>query len=244
MSASRWIKLLARHFQARRYGVFFLGNSHTKLPDRLRFGGQNKSFSTPDESLLIGDFINVLLDDEYGLRKLDDPPLTIVDIGANVGFFTNHAREQFPQAIIHAYEPSPDTSRYTTGNIAHDLTTFYEEGVAAQDGRAEMVSLGASMIARTARSEAGTITLTSFATVLQRIGGEIDLLKIDCEGAEWDFMVDPALFAHVKQIRMEYHLVEGRTLQDFKTMVSELGFAITRIEQNQGFGIAWLDRAA
>ena len=77
-----------------------------------------------------------------------------------------------------------------------------------------------------------------------RIGGRIDLLKVDCEGAEWDFMRDPELFAHVGAIRMEYHLVDGRTLDDVHRLADKIGFKVTKLDENSGFGIAWLDRIA
>ena len=215
--------------------------SRTRLPDRLVFAGRSVTFDTPDEPLLVADFTNVVLDDDYGLRSLDRRAETIVDIGANVGFFANFARHVFPAATIHAYEPSPATAAYARSNIAHPLTTLFVEGVAAKAGRAEMAELGSSNLARTVAGEAGEIILTGFATVIERIGGRIDLLKVDCEGAEWDFMRDPALFAHVGTIRMEYHLVDGRSLDDVHRLAAGIGFEVTHLVANDGFGIAWLD---
>ena len=215
--------------------------SHTRLPDRLVFGSQSRILSAPDEALLVADFANVVLDDDYGLRSMRHRPTTIVDIGANIGFFSNFARHIFPEAIIHAYEPSPATAAYARSNIAHPLTTLFVEGVAAKSGRAEMEEHGSSNLARTVAGEAGAIVLTGFATVIERIGGRIDLLKIDCEGAEWDFMRDPALFAQVGTIRMEYHLVDGRSLDDVHRLAAGVGFEVTHLVANDGFGIAWLD---
>lgn len=238
------MRLARRHSRARAHGVNFIGMSRTRLPDRLIFGSQSAEFVAPEEALLVADFANVILNDDYGLRGMRSHPETIVDVGSNVGFFSKFARHCFPQAVIHAYEPSPTTAAYAQANIRHPLTTLFVEGVAAQAGRAEMAELGSSNLARTVAGEAGAIALTSFATALERIGGRIDLLKVDCEGAEWDFMRDEALFADVGSIRMEYHLVNGRTLADVHRMAANIGFEVTHLVVNDGFGIAWLDHQA
>ena len=242
---NRLNKLVRRYARAREHGVFFCGTSYTRLPPRIRFGGDARPIRLPDgEPLLVADFINVVLDDEYGLRALVPAPQTVVDIGANVGFFANYARHRFPDATIHAYEPAPETAERAAFNIAHPLTTLFVEGVAASAGRAAMVQLGSSNLARTELATDGDIALVPFATVLERIGGQIDLLKVDCEGAEWDFMRDPALFAHVAAIRMEYHLVDHRSLDDVHCLAAGIGFKVTHLIPNDGFGIAWLDPLA
>lgn len=236
------LALLARRWlRARRHGVRFRGMSHTTLPDRIVFGGEPRALRFPDHALQLPDFVNVVLDDDYGVGKVRGPVRSVVDIGANVGLFTLLARERFPAARIHAYEPSPGTAAYARVNIAHPLTTLFEEGVAAEDGRAEMVELGGATLAQTAQTPDGAIALTSFARVLERAGGRIDLLKVDCEGAEWDFLRDRDLFRRVGTIRMEYHLTAGRTLADLYALAEGIDFAVTRLVENQGFGIAWLD---
>jgi FkbM family methyltransferase len=239
---NRYLKFAMRYARARQFGVSFRGTTHTRLPESMRFGGRRRAIRLPAQPLLVADFIDVVLDDEYGLRQIAGPIGVIVDIGANIGTFTNFARDRFPGARIDAYEPSPETAAYARFNTDDPLTTVYEEGVAGSDGHADMVELGASNIARTEVADDGAITLTSFATVIARAGGHIDLLKVDCEGAEWDFMNDAVLFAHVDRIRMEYHLVDGKTIADVRALAPALGYRLTRLTQNSNFGIAWLDR--
>lgn len=80
------------------------------------------------------------------------------------------------------------------------------------------------------------------ANAISRMGGDVDLMKIDCEGAEWDLFEDKSTFQKVKEIRMEYHLGRDRTVDDLRMKARELGFSISKISPNQGFGIAWLHR--
>jgi len=193
--------------------------------------------------MLVPDFVNVVLDDDYGLRKLHPAPATIVDIGANVGFFSAFARDRFPDSMIHAYEPAGETAAYARSNIAHPRTVLFEEGVAASAGKAKLRTLGSTTLAQTDAAEDGAVRLTSFATVVERIGGRVDLLKIDCEGAEWDIFGIPEPFVRVRAIRMEYHLVGGRSVDDLHRVAADIGFRVTRLVRNEGFGIAWLDRS-
>ena len=234
--------LVRRWWIARHFGVRFRGMSNSRLPPAIRFGAEPQPVRIPADPMFVADFVNVVLDDEYGLRRLAPPPRTIVDIGSNIGLFAAYARGLFPDATIHAYEPSPQTAEMNRFNAGDPRTTLFVEGVAASAGRARMIELGASNLARTESADDGEIVLTPFGEVVARLGGAIDLLKIDCEGAEWDFMTDPAQFAKVGAIRMEYHLIDGHTLDDLHAMAGGIGFRVVHLLENQGFGIAWLDR--
>ncbi len=240
---NRILTFLRRWWRAHAYGVRFRGMARTRLPGAITFGGRPCHLDLPDEPILVADFVNVVLDDDYGLRALSHPPRTIVDVGGNVGLFALLARERFPAAMIHVYEPSPRTAAFARTNTMAPETTVFVEGVAAESGSADMVELGSTNLARTEKSATGAIALTSFAHVLERIGGRIDLLKVDCEGAEWDFMRGADLFRGVGAIRMEYHLVDGRTLDDLDALAAGIGFRVDQLMPNQGFGIAWLERA-
>lgn len=234
------LRLARRWWRCRRYAFPFRGMARSNLPECIHWNDGTSRFETPGDLLFMADFVNVVVDDEYGLRALSRAPRTIVDIGANIGLFARYARSLFPSAIIHAYEPSPESAAFARRNTATDRTTVYVEGVAARAGRARMRELGTSNLAQTLADAAGDIPLVSFATVIERIGGRVDLLKIDCEGAEWEIMQDPALFANVDVIRMEYHLTAGRNLSDLEAMASNIRFRITDLFPNSGFGIAWL----
>lgn len=239
---NRILTLLRRWWTARRFGVRFHGMSKTTLPGEVRFGATVRPIRVPDHSIFVHDFANVVLDDDYGLRSLASAPRTIVDIGSNIGMFSAYARGLFPDATIHAYEPSPATAEYNRFNAGHPKTTLFLEGVAATAGRAKMVEIGASTLSRTEITQEGDIELVPFSKVRERLGRPIELLKVDCEGAEWDFMTDPAEFADVGAIRMEYHLVDGRTLDDLHAMAKGIGFKVVHLLENDAFGIAWLDR--
>jgi hypothetical protein len=78
---------------------------------------------------------------------------------------------------------------------------------------------------------------------VERLGGSVDLLKLDCEGAEWEIFDDLEPFKAVGMVRMEYHLTRpDRSLGWMIDRLTGAGFRLLRLQPNQGYGIAWFDR--
>ena len=101
---------------------------------------------------------------------------------------------------------------------------------------------GDSNLARTVANSDGSVPQVSLATAVERLGGTVDLLKLDCEGAEWE-MFDPAEpWQHIRNIRMEYHLFHGETVQDVERNLNGLGFEVVHWKPDQGFGTVWASR--
>jgi len=219
--------------------VPFFGTSHFLLPKSYYFNRRWLRVYAPPERGLAYDFINLFFDDEYGLKSLHHYPKTIVDIGANIGLFSQMAGVLFPEAKIHSYEPNFRLHDYLNKNLEQVAANFFSEAVGAEAGTGRSFDTGDS---RTGVFEKGGDTpIVAFATVLERIGGTIDLLKIDCEGGEWDIFENAAPFQKVRMIRMEYHLVDGMSLEDLKKAAARIGFEIVKLEENSGFGIAWME---
>ncbi len=66
----------------------------------------------PSKTMFDVVFNETCLEDYYGLRSILFNPDVIIDIGANVGAFTSHARFLFPAAKIIAVEPDLDNFAY------------------------------------------------------------------------------------------------------------------------------------
>lgn len=235
------LRLVRRSIKASRLGFPFYGTSRTLLPKAVTLAGRRVALTTPGDGGYLCDIINLWLDDEYGLSKLNTAG-TIVDVGANIGLFSLWAAHNFPNAEIHAYEPNPRVLSSLRANVTGFPVKIFPFGVGRERGRAEMRDDSASRLAMTRNSSEGEIEIHSLAEVVKRCGGVIDILKLDCEGAEWALFDDVESFQHVSEIRMEYHLINGNTLDDFKKSVRKLGFSLIRLVPNQGFGVAWLKR--
>jgi len=106
ITLSAILRLFRRNLRARAMGFSFAGTSRFRAPSSFIYKSRRVSLNLPQEPGLNYDFINLILDDEYGLEKLDAKPKTIIDIGANIGLFSLWAGLCFPKAIIHSYEPN------------------------------------------------------------------------------------------------------------------------------------------
>jgi len=149
---------------------------------------------------------------EVFVRKLysSPRPLTrdsfrlVVDVGANVGYTLIFLARWFPDANLVAFEPHPRNARQAKVNIvANRLGDRVKLHVAAAG-----VRRGTAYITdRSARSritlQDGTPGLLPIEVVdfFDTIGNaQIDLLKMDCEGGEYDLVMDPR-FENLKDER-------------------------------------------
>jgi len=240
---NRYRLLTGRAWRAAKLGFPFWGTSFSSFPRSIWLNGKRIRLSAPLEQTLVNDVINIWLDDEYGLSQLaNTPPKSILDLGANIGLFSIWARRFFPDAVIHAYEPNSRISEYARRNTADLDVRILESAVGQAPGRAHIRDDGDSRRAYTSPSFDGDIEMMSLMQIVDHIGGQVDLMKLDIEGAEWDLFDDPSSFDGVDIIRMEYHLGRDRTLLDIMNAAERLDFKVEKLAPNDGFGILWLRR--
>src|SRR5215470_4715731 len=126
---NKCVNLLRRMRVARRLGFTFLGTNYTRMPQRLVLFNQTIALSYPDDRGFMGDVINILLDDEYGLGTVRPPVNRILDVGANIGLFSLWARHSFPEAVVHAYEPNDQIFDYAIANLIKANIVLFNEGI-------------------------------------------------------------------------------------------------------------------
>lgn len=222
-----------------RFGFIFLRARWFKMPTKIKVAGKQISLHYPPEAGVPNDFFTCVIRNDYGLRHRLPEVRTILDIGANVGFFSIAARARYPRAIIHAYEPNPRVLPFLRTNASGLGIEVYPEAVGAQSGFADIVDFGESNQARTRVADNGEIPLASFDAAVQRLGGSVDLLKLDCEGAEWDLFQLAGAWKHIRNVRMEYHLFRGETVMQVEQALHELGFKVIHLRHEQSFGMLW-----
>jgi FkbM family methyltransferase len=231
-----------RWFKARRYGISYLGTTRTPFPNKLRIRNQFIPISEPLGNECVFDLFNVLLDDEYGLAKIPTVPAVIVDIGVNMGIFILGAWQHHPQARIFGYEPNPVAFEMAAANLTITGATLFNEAVGRFSGVCSIIDNSQSRLARAVYSDKGTIPVAAISEVLRRAGGRIDFLKIDCEGAEWDILEDHESLRAVLNIRMEYHLVNHRTLENLFSLLASGGHRVVKCAEHGSHGVVWSQR--
>lgn len=154
---------------------------------------------------------------QYGaaaLRSTDRTPV-IVDVGANIGVATVWLAWRFPDAQIVAIEPTREVRGRLMYNIRVNAldsrVRVIDGGVGGQDGIATLrhgtTSSVNQLVAYGGLDGAERVEVLSLRSVLAAADGHIDLLKIDCEGAEYGFLrgdlsPNPSL---IEMIVGEYH---------------------------------------
>ena len=70
------------------------------------------------------------------------------------------------------------------------------------------------------------------------MAGEVDLVKLDCEGAEWEILEDDAAWRSVRNLAMEFHLWAGYTVEELRSRITQLGFRISYLKMTgPNFGL-------
>jgi FkbM family methyltransferase len=215
------------------------------MPSRVHLAKRSIALSLPHKHGAEADFIQCFLLNSYGLGHSLGQVKTIIDIGAHLGFFSLAARCRYPGAAIHAYEPNPRILPYLFDNTSGLDIQIYTEAVGNKDCYVTMIDTGPSHEARTKVCDGprSGIRQVSFTQTVERIGGTIDLLKLDCEGAEWEILTPNRSWESVRNVRMEYHLFNGETVEFALARFRELGFKVVCLKRTEEGGIIWAARS-
>jgi FkbM family methyltransferase len=126
-------------------------------------------------------------------------PDVILDIGSNIGSSILFFREQFPGAKIYGFEPHPDTFRVLQKNVgALPSVEVFNYGLGAADADISVPFDDADFSRFMSKDKtaewSGPLSPTACqirhaGRVMKNLGlTGVDLIKIDCEGAEYDVL--------------------------------------------------------
>jgi FkbM family methyltransferase len=185
------------------------------------------------------------------LEQLGRPPRAM-DLGANIGMFGAWFLSTHPQGQVLAYEADPGNARVHALTVDANRRRVSWEVVAAAAGTREgavRFAAGRATNSRLAEEgDAGAVTVEEH-DVLAR-ASEIDLLKVDIEGAEWALLEDPRFGdLPARVIALEYHPTrcpgpDPRALS--RTRLEAAGFRVAdgELEATPGHGMVWGWRTA
>jgi FkbM family methyltransferase len=156
---------------------------------------------------------------------------TVVDVGAHVGFFAVPMASQV--RMVHAYEPSPANYRLLTQNVKLNLMTGLVRSVEMAVGaRSEVVTLNLGVQGTTGHSithqKRGGVSTEVVCVDLQSIVDfcKPTVLKLDCEGAEWDILTNPDLLGNIRIIVAELHKVKQHHLPSMQKVLKQAGMKV------------------
>ena len=154
-----------------------------------------------------------------------EPGWTVLDIGANIGFFTLYALHA--GARVYAYEPEKENFARLEQHIIQNIddpekARAYPWAVGAELGVRHLFlnpeNIGGHTFTRDMKAGTQDVLTMTLNNIVAGIG-HVDLLKMDCEGAEREIFwtATPETLANIDRVRMEYHPI--RPLKKFLELV-------------------------
>jgi FkbM family methyltransferase len=151
----------------------------------------------------------VFVRDEYELPS-DIEPRVIVDLGSNVGISVLLFKSRYPEARVVAVEPQPASFALLRENTRHlEAVTTVHAAIAAQGGLVTLYSGARSWAASTVpgaeqgdRHDVPALTFDTLAEQESLV--DIDVLKMDVEGAETAVLASPTVH-RCEVIIFEFH---------------------------------------
>ena len=206
---------------------------------------------------LLHTFKEIFMDECYlvGLEREIPSDSTIIDIGANAGYFTLFIASLRPRAKLFSFEPVPvnyaQLKRHRDLNSTRKIKCF-PLAVAGHAGVINLTfdprdSFTTSATIFTSEKEAGESLAVPCVTLQELMDengiGKCDLLKMDCEGAEYDILYNcpPNYLQRIDQIDMEVHRgqKENQNIDALESFFRKQGFFTRR----RPVGMLWAWRS-
>lgn len=151
----------------------------------------------------------------------------IIDIGAAFGDFTVLAAQKSPLNQIIAVEPLPSSLKLLRQNIKSNHLKnikIFSGGISSVRNKINISednkNYGHSQTSKKSPLTASAISLNKLFSKYKIL--HCDLIKCDCEGAEYDIFLNlsPKTYQKIDRIVMEYHLFDSNSYRKFKLLKS------------------------
>ncbi len=173
------------------------------------------------------------------------PNGVVVDVGANMGDFAMQAAAICSHGLVIAVEPmSKDVRQIELNRLLNgfDHVRIAHLALGNCEGQIEIHSQGAQSSAFWGEGATERVRLTTLGKLMSEMSiDHVDVLKMDCEGAEWQIL--PAaedVLPRIRQICMEFHCAEGWTQEKLAGWLRERGYRVKHTPGTwNGFLWAW-----
>ena len=181
-------------------------------------------------------FLNAYdLEEGFDIKEND----VIIDIGAHVGYFTVYAAQKVKDGKIISFEPSKESFQVLENNLKiNSIQNVIAEnlGVRSKSGDSTLYidknhEIGDSMFSNDDSLTKENVQVTSIPEIVKKHKIEsIDLMKLDCEGAEYEIILElpPSILNTIKKIAMEVHDIENYSISDIENFLTKNNFQVKR----------------
>lgn len=167
----------------------------------------------PDLPSFLGQFKEIFVEKAYWFKSTSEN-LVIIDCGSNIGMSLLFFSRNFPNARIIGYEADPEIAKLCGTNLIKNNVhncKLYNSAVWID-------SLGVNFSVEGADggsvSGVSNVSVVSSIRLREVLDGElnVDLLKMDIEGAEHSVLMDCADVLHkVNNLFVEFHSIKGES---------------------------------
>lgn len=179
---------------------------------------------------------------QYSLTKEELVGRSVIDVGANIGAFSLLAASLGAKKVI-GIEPVSKTFNLFQSNVTRSgLSSIIalKNLVSAEHGKYFQISndndnAGANSVYNVAENSEMVLSL-SLSTILKMVEDDNILLKLDCEGAEYDILLNTTQeeMSRINEIVLEIHTdlhptFKGKEILENK--LKEFGFTMTKSDQ-------------
>lgn len=237
--------------------LFFKANNKSSFTFKLR---NDHTLTVPKN--MLPPFKEVFFDQVY-LKHipqaiLKKEKLSVIDIGANVGFFSIFMLYNFPGSRVYAYEPMPfnfnKIQHYKAENNLSGLTP-YNKAVSSSNGTLSLNHTGndafstmASVYESTGRNNKIEVKAVSLESVFRDHKlDRLDFMKLDCEGSEYAILYSApeALLRSISSLSIETHA--GTAANENNASLAEFlkgkGFKVITADKGKtGYIWAWQEK--
>ncbi|MAL85449.1 MAG: hypothetical protein CMI23_03710 [Opitutae bacterium] len=224
MINNKALRIFYANYRALKHKFLFCRTKNFSIPKSISIRGVRRPISASNDATKI--FMEIFLYDEYFLRKITNEAIqTIVDIGANVGIFSITARSFFQSAKIYSYEPSSNAFSFLKKNGEEFGFKSFCAAVGSQTCFGKLIEEGSSgCLSKFIATETGNDEMISFENIFDHNSiSNLDLIKIDCEGCEYELLAKSNMWSKVKFLTMEFH---ENDLDSISKILSKINFEI------------------
>lgn len=150
-----------------------------------------------------------IIDEQKQYAGLDFEGKKVLDVGANIGAFTNFALKN-GAAEVRSYEPTPDTFKVLKKNFGRNkkVTLVNAALTGSQDSTVELfigkTYPATNTITKVRGRDSVTVQAENFWNVVKSY--QPDIVKVDIEGGEYEFMLQRNFPGYVTQFAIELHI--------------------------------------
>jgi FkbM family methyltransferase len=189
------------------FDTFF--GKHLQINIVLSYLGKKFTVDTIGE---IGILHEVFIKKEYEISHKKHAATFIFDIGANIGCTSIFFAIQYPNSIIYAFEPNPFIYSRLHKNVSQFKNIIPVCAGISGETKIETLYIHKQMSQSSSLQNRGdsfqkvTVAMYTLDDIINTLHvSEIDILKIDAEGAEYEILKETKQLHRVNQIIGEVH---------------------------------------